>query len=138
MNKEILKKIKRPLIQINLNNKNFDLKRNSLNKKENIFYFYDEFYDLEKFFIENKKLNAIKIGLSFYLQSEKLGVSLFAHFFKKNCHVFSLETIKKNNFNLKVKYYKINNILNHNSLVLLCRFFENDRAKREEKVKIYW
>jgi len=138
MNDIILKKIRKPSIEINLNNHTFNIKKKFFNKAQKIYYYYSEYYKLRNFFIENASLNACKIGLSFFLRKEQLGICLFAHFIKKQENVFHLETFKKQDFNLKVKYFNIDKIINNNFLILNCRFFENEKPKREEKVKIYF
>ena len=132
----IFEKIKKPFILIEFNNREFKLVKKRFNKQQKIYYFYSEFIKLEKFFLENVKFKHFNAGLSFFVQNDKVGVSFFANFFIKGDKVFSLESFKKNNFNLKVKYFNLENI--RNNLILGCRFFENDKAKREEKVKIFW
>lgn len=132
----ILDKIKKPFILIEFNNNEFKLIKKCFNKSQKIYYYYSEFKKLKNYFIENKRFNHFNAGLSFFIQNNKIGISFFANFFIKNEKVFTLESFKKNNFNLKVKYFKLENI--NNNLILNCRFYENDKPKRKENIKIFW
>lgn len=132
----ILDKIKKPFILIEFNNNEFKLIKKCFNKSQKIYYYYSEFKKLKNYFIENNRFNHFNAGLSFFIQNNKIGISFFANFFIKNEKVFTLESFKKNNFNLKVKYFKLENI--NNNLILNCRFYENDKPKRKENIKIFW
>lgn len=132
----ILKKIKKPFILIKFNNRKFKLVKKFFNNNQKMYYYYSDFKKLEKFIIEDVEFKHFNAGLSFFLKEGEIGISFFANFFMKNEKAFTLESFKKNNFNLKVKYFKLENI--DDNLILNCRFYENDKPKRKENIKIFW
>lgn len=130
----LFKKIKSPFVLVKLKNNEFKLNESYFNDNQEIYYYYGEFKNIK---IEKINLDIVKVGLSFFLQKNRVGISIFFNCFKK-IKLFTLETVKSNNFNLNVKYFNIEKIIEVKKLQLNCRFFENEKTKKKEIVKISW
>jgi len=139
MENKILKLIKRPFINVEFKGSTFKLKKDNFQDNEKIYYFTGEFTKLSKMKVLDHNVKNIFIGLSFFIKNNKLGVSLFFEFYKNNKHkIFNLESIRKDDENLQVKYYNFNKILEKNILKLKCKYKDYFLKKKFEKCKIIW
>ena len=137
MNKEIIKKFNKKFFDIEIGDSIFRLDKNNAFLKINSFYYYSEFQNLEKFKILKTPIKKISMGLSIFVKNEKkIGICFFG-LQKNKFKEFLIESVRKENSNLKIQYYSINKINQKNPLHINCFFYDTDQEKGAVDVKIF-
>jgi len=129
MAKNMIEKFNKNFFDVEINGRIFNLNKIKSNLGLNIFYYYSEFEKIKKFKISNENFENISIGLSFFIKNEiKIGISFFAK--KETKYGASiLETMVKQNPNLKIQYFSMENLKEKHRLVLNCSYHDKYENK---------